>query len=289
MFEPKSESVPKVMQTAYAAITSLTDAFCREYLTDEYATLCRQLTAALARKRPSPLARGKTEIWACAVVYALGTVNFLFDKSQTPHMRAHELCQRFGVSQSSGANKATVIRDLFNMGQMDPNWCLPSQLDHNPMAWLIQVNGLIVDARYVPPEIQAEAYRKGLIPYIPAQKQAAKTNRAKAADFQVGDSVVVKAGVKDPDFDIDLGGWQGRIIDIDDDDPPTAYVVWDSLTLRTQDGTYFERCQAETLDWASIYLGADVLERTAPRDTVADMEQAVEALARQYGRVSPAD
>src|SRR3972149_4765933 len=150
MFEPKSESVPAAIRDTYAVITGLTDAFCQEHLTNEYATLCRQLTAALARKRPSPLARGKPEIWACAVVYALGTVNFLFDKSQTPHMRADELCQRFGVSQSSGANKAKWIRDLFNMSQLDPSWCLPSRLDRHPTAWLIEVNGLIVDSRYAP-------------------------------------------------------------------------------------------------------------------------------------------
>jgi Domain of unknown function (DUF6398)/Calcium binding len=293
MFAPKSESVPAAIRDTYAVITGLTDAFCREHLTDEYATLCRQLTAALARKRPSPLVRGKPEIWACAVVYALGTVNFLFDKSQTPYMRADELCQHFGVSQSSGANKAKVIRDLFDMGQMDPNWCLPGQLDHNPLAWLIQVNGLMVDARYAPPEVQAEAYRRRLIPYIPAQSQPAniqtkptRPKRAKAADFKVGDAVVVKAGVKDPDFDAKIGGWQGRSIDVYEDDPPMLHIEWDSLTLKGQDGAYFERCVAENLDWASMYLYADDLERAEPRDTEEDVEQTVEQIAGQYGRVN---
>lgn len=35
------------------------------------------------------------------------------------------------------------------------------------MAWLIQVNGLIVDARHASREIQEEAFRRGLIPYLP--------------------------------------------------------------------------------------------------------------------------
>ena len=126
----------------------------------------------LARKRPSPLARGKPEVWACGIVYALGTVNFLFDKTQIPHMRADELCALFGVSQSTGANKAKLIRDMFGMFQMDPRWCLPSFLDKNPMVWMIQVNGLIMDARYVPREIQEEAYRLGLIPYVPADRSS---------------------------------------------------------------------------------------------------------------------
>ena len=35
------------------------------------------------------------------------------------------------------------------------------------MAWMIQVNGLIVDARYVSREVQEEAFRRGMIPYLP--------------------------------------------------------------------------------------------------------------------------
>jgi hypothetical protein len=35
------------------------------------------------------------------------------------------------------------------------------------MAWMITVNGLIVDARHLPREIQEVTYRKGLIPYVP--------------------------------------------------------------------------------------------------------------------------
>jgi hypothetical protein len=41
-------------------------------------------------------------------------------------------------------------------------------LDSHPLAWLISVNGVIVDARDMPPEIQAVARQKGLIPELPA-------------------------------------------------------------------------------------------------------------------------
>jgi hypothetical protein len=53
------------------------------------------------------------------------------------------------------------------MYQLDLNWTLPSQIDKNPMAWMIMVDGFIIDARHAPAEIQEEAYRRGLIPYIP--------------------------------------------------------------------------------------------------------------------------
>ena len=35
---------------------------------------------------------------------------------------------------------------------------------------MIQVNGLIVDARHLPRNIQEAAYRKGLIPCIPGDR-----------------------------------------------------------------------------------------------------------------------
>ena len=33
--------------------------------------------------------------------------------------------------------------------------------------------------------------------------------------FHIGDSVVVKNGVKDPDFGTSIAGWQGRISEVD--------------------------------------------------------------------------
>ena len=170
MSKQQSESVPSSVEPAYSAIVDLTDAVCKQHLNSEYAALSRRLVATLARKRPSPITRGKPEIWACAIIYALGTVNFLFDKSQIPYMRADELCAAFGVSQSSSSNKAKLIRDMLNMHQMDPNWCLPSLMDENPLIWILQVNGMMVDIRDMPREVQVIAYEKGLIPYIPADR-----------------------------------------------------------------------------------------------------------------------
>ncbi|MBN2433200.1 MAG: hypothetical protein JXQ27_17150 [Acidobacteria bacterium] len=170
MPKKRPESVPGSVAPFYSAIVNLTDAVCNQHLNSEYAELSRRLAATLARKRPSPIIRGKPEIWACAIIYALGTVNFLFDKSQTPHMRADELCAGLGVNQSSGANKAKVIRDMLKMYPLDPNWCLPSRLDDNPVIWILQVNGMMVDVRYMPREVQVIAYEKGLIPYIPADR-----------------------------------------------------------------------------------------------------------------------
>lgn len=166
----KSLSVPESMLAHYEATIALTDALCREKLNDEYAQLCREMTATLARKRPSPLVTGYVNTWACAIAYTIGAVNFLFDKTQNPHMRADEICAWFGVSKSTGGNKSTQLKRILNIGMMEPRWTLPSRMENNFMAWNVTLNGFIVDARRLPRHLQEEAYRKGLIPYLPPEK-----------------------------------------------------------------------------------------------------------------------
>lgn len=171
MNQQSAERVPKQMQAKFEEIVSLTDTFCQKHLNEEYAQLCRLLAAALSRKRPSPLAKGKVNTWACGIVHALGMVNFLFDPSQTPHMSASEIYQQFGVSQSTGSAKSKQVRDAMDMYPLDPKWCVPSNIDKNPLAWMVSINGLIVDVRNAPREFQQEAFRIGLIPYLPEDKQ----------------------------------------------------------------------------------------------------------------------
>ena len=158
------------MQPVFNAVIKLNDEFSAAYLNDEYAQLIRYATAALCRKRQSPLSTGKINTWACGITYAIGSVNFLFDKSQEPYISAADLCEQFAVSKSAGAAKAKIVKDTLKMGPLDPNWCLPSRLNDNPLAWKIIVNGMIVDARQLPREIQEIAFQKGLIPFIPEAK-----------------------------------------------------------------------------------------------------------------------
>jgi hypothetical protein len=162
-----SLSVPKEMQARFDEITHLTNTFCQQYLDEEYAQLCRELTATLCRKRPSPLVRGKTSTWACGIVHALGMVNFLFDSSQTPHIAASQIWEAFNLSSSTMQAKSKQIRDLMGMYPMDPDWSTPSMVAKNPLVWTLEVNGLLIDVRHAPKEIQEHAYRQGLIPYIP--------------------------------------------------------------------------------------------------------------------------
>jgi uncharacterized protein DUF6398 len=141
--------------------------FCDEHLNDEYYQLTLKLITKIARKRPSPLLYGKPNTWVAAAVHAIGMVNFLFDKSQTPHMSSQKLASYFGLSQSTISAKSKYIRDILRLTQLDIKWILPSRMDDNPMIWMIMVDNFVVDIRNESYEMQVEAYNAGVIPYIP--------------------------------------------------------------------------------------------------------------------------
>jgi hypothetical protein len=69
-------------------------------------------------------------------------------------MTAADLCAAFGVSKSTGAAKAKTVRDALHMSQMDPRWYRPSKMEDNSLAWMIMVNGFIVDVRSMPRDIR---------------------------------------------------------------------------------------------------------------------------------------
>jgi hypothetical protein len=163
-------TTPAAARAAHDRIVALTDAFCRERLDEEYAALCRKMAGILARKRPSPLTRGKPESWASGIVRVVGWVNFIGDPSRPGHMRLTDIDERFGVSEATGSAKSMAIRSLLKIHRLEPEWTLPSRMDQNLMAWIVEVNGLPVDVRHLPREAQEQAFRKGLIPYVPGDR-----------------------------------------------------------------------------------------------------------------------
>jgi hypothetical protein len=166
MVVKKSTNVPKAFEDDYASMIAITDDFCEKHLNHEYLGLARYAVAGLYRKRPTPLASGKSQTWACAILYALGQVNYLSDKSTSPYMAMADLSGLFGIASSTAGNKAKTVREALKMHQLAHDWMLPSLVAENDTVWLISFNGLIVDARELPIEVQEEAYARGLIPYI---------------------------------------------------------------------------------------------------------------------------
>ena len=116
-----------------------------------------------------PVEGGKAEGWAAGVLGAVAYVNYLTsDPSQQFHMSPADLAKRAGVSVATMNNKSKMIRDELDIDRMDPEFSIQKLNADNPFLWLLSVNGIPVDVRDTPREVQELAFRQGLIPYIPA-------------------------------------------------------------------------------------------------------------------------
>jgi hypothetical protein len=164
--------IPVALRGRAQQIFDVTDAACRELLDQEYGRLVRRLVARLARKRPSPIVRGDARIWAAGAIYAVGQVNVLFDRTQTPHMTARQLAEALGVVQTTMANKAGLINRMLDLGVFEPELSRIAMIQQHPVAWFVEVDGIVVDARMLPPELQEQARRRGLIRDVDALRAA---------------------------------------------------------------------------------------------------------------------
>lgn len=148
-------------------ILAVTGPVCEQRLDLEYAELCFRVIGKLARKRPSPLARGNHRIWAAGVVYAVGQLNFIFDPAQHPHTTADQLSDWLEVKKTTMANKAAMIRRTMGLTHYEPEFMRQDLIDSHPFTWMLEIDGLPVDARHLPRDLQHEAFILGLIPQIP--------------------------------------------------------------------------------------------------------------------------
>ena len=71
--------------------------------------------------------------------------NYLDARRSKPHMKLTAIDKAFGVGESTGQGKSMLIRKTLKIRPIDPAWSLRSRIEENPMAWMIQVNGFLVE------------------------------------------------------------------------------------------------------------------------------------------------
>lgn len=135
-------------------LLELTAAFCAQKLDDEYFQLCGKLIKKLGQKRDVPFQRGKPEIWAAAIIYAIGSINFLFDKSFEPYMTAEQISEYFETKNSTVSNKAREIKDMFDMWHFSPEFSTERMTQSNPLNQMVMVDGFIVPIASLPDDLQ---------------------------------------------------------------------------------------------------------------------------------------
>lgn len=135
-------------------ILSLAGSFCSQKLDDDYFQLSEKLIKKLGRKRNVPFATGKEEIWAAAVIHALGTINFLFDKSFEPYVSVDDINTFFGTKKSTVTTKSKQIRDLLKMTRFDNEFSTQAMEEENPFNDFVMVNGMFYPLSELPQEYQ---------------------------------------------------------------------------------------------------------------------------------------
>src|SRR2546421_8488988 len=102
----------------------------------------------------------------------------------------------------------------------------------------------------------------------------------KSRNWAIGESVVVKPGVTDPDTGRDIGRWQGRISAILDE-AEIVTIQWDSLTLKSIPPAHIAWCEEEGLSWSEMNLSSEEVEPVAARDTEDDVARTIAEIESQ--------
>ncbi len=125
-------------------LIQMVSSFCDEKLDDEYKLLSIRLVEKMGRKHDVPFKRGKLEIWASAVIYALGQINFLFDKDFEPYVAPDEICDYFETKKSTVSNKAKKIREMFSLNHFDKEFSTADLMTITPSLGIDEDSGFII-------------------------------------------------------------------------------------------------------------------------------------------------
>jgi len=105
-------------------------------------------------------------------------------------------------------------------------------------------------------------------------------------ELKKGNSVRVKAGVLEPDTEeFEIGGWQGRIVEIDTtstDEGTLVSIEWDSATLQLLPAEYIIQSEIDGLGWEMMVLYEEDIEKAEPRDKESDVIKMQDELSEKY-------
>jgi hypothetical protein len=109
-----------------------------------------------------------------------------------------------------------------------------------------------------------------------------KKNRS---SLKIGDSVRVKEGMPCPDLeDLCIGGWQGRVSEIGEDDDGNGLICirWDSITLKNMPRYFIDQSEEEGLEYVKMYLWPEDAELAECRDTEEDVAKIIAESSKSH-------
>ncbi len=135
-------------------LLDMTTTFCAQNLDEHYFVLAEKLIKKMGRKREVPFARGRLDIWASAVIHAIGSINFLFDKSFEPYVSSEDVNAHFETKKSSVSAKAQAIKKMFGLAYYDKEFSTPMMQENNPFSEMVMFNGFIAPITMLPEGVQ---------------------------------------------------------------------------------------------------------------------------------------
>ncbi len=100
---------------AEAQLIEMIGEFSDIYLDEEFKYLNVKLAIRIIEGDEFSIRRGKLENWACAIILAVGQLNFLFDIQLKPFVTQDMLCNYFKVKRQSATIRARDIRRALNL------------------------------------------------------------------------------------------------------------------------------------------------------------------------------
>ncbi len=100
--------------------------------------------------------------------------------------------------------------------------------------------------------------------------------------FQPGDSIIVRPGEQFEELNLDISGWRGRVMEIDEEDDDLL-IAWDSQTLREIPETAVAALLEDWTDWTCMYIEPEAVLPYEPRGEVVDALAVARARTEVYG------
>lgn len=86
--------------------------------------------------------------------------------------------------------------------------------------------------------------------------------------LQPGDSIIVRPGEQYEELNLDISGWRGRVMEVDEDGD--LLIAWDSQTLNEIPETAVAALLKDEIDWTCLYVDPGAVLPYEPRGQVAD-------------------
>ena len=116
---------PEQLAARIEQVRSKIIVFGSSRLHETYTEYALRLCSAIAASSNLNLHRGRPEIWAAAIVYAIAQLNFLFDPSTPNHLTTDEVAAWFDVKKPTVSGKAGMIRETLELFHDDMRFCAP--------------------------------------------------------------------------------------------------------------------------------------------------------------------